>query len=58
MTSLGQQILKLGSFEPHEAYLRSVGQAIRQQGFKVLFARYQQVTATEGHYFEAQELDV
>ena len=30
LTSLGQQIFKLGSFESHEIYLRSVGQAILQ----------------------------
>ena len=56
LTSLGQQVLTLGSFESHEAYLRSVGKAIRGQGFKVLIARYQGVTRTEGRYFDAQEL--
>ena len=58
LTSRGQHILKRGSFESHEVYLRSVGQAIRGQGFKVLIARYQQVTETQGRYFAAQELDV
>ncbi len=37
---------------------RSVGQAIRGQGFKVSIGRYQQVTETEGRCFDAEELDV
>ena len=57
LTLLGQQILRLGSFQPQEVYLRSVGQAIFQQGFKVYIARWSQVTETEGRYFEPQELD-
>ena len=58
LTSLGQQIMRLGSFESHDAYLRSIGEAIRSQGFKVQIARFQRVTETEGRYFDAQELDV
>ena len=56
LTSLGQQVLKLGSFKAHDVYLRSVGQAICDQGFKVQIARYKQVTETSGHYFEAEEI--
>ena len=58
LTSLGQQILKLGSFEAHDVYLRSAGQAICSQGFKVHIARWEQVTETTGRYFEPQELGV
>jgi hypothetical protein len=57
LTSLGRQILKLGTFESDEAYLRSVGQAIRGQGFKVQIARFQPTTETEGRYFDPTELD-
>ena len=56
LTSLGQQILKLGSFEAHEIYLRSVGQAICRQGFKVHIARWEQVTEETGRYFEPEEI--
>ena len=56
LTLLGQQIIELGSFKPHEVYLRSVGQAICRQGFKVHIARWEQVTETTGRYFEPQEL--
>ena len=58
LTLLGQEILKLGSFKSHEVYLRSVGQAICRQGFKVHIARYEQVAETTGRYFEPQELGV
>ena len=56
LTLLGQQILKLGSFEAHEIYLRSVGQAICRQGFKVHIARWEQVTEETGRYFEPEEI--
>ena len=35
LTPLGKQIFKLGSFTPHEIYLREIGQIICQQGFNV-----------------------
>ncbi|MGH9364548.1 MAG: DUF2806 domain-containing protein [Thermoanaerobaculia bacterium] len=56
LTLIGRQILRLGAFEPHQGYLRAVGQAIRGQGFKVQIARYQQVTETEIRYFDAEDL--
>ena len=56
LTLLGREILKLGSFESHEVYLRSVGQAICSQGFKVHIARREQVTEKTERYFEPQEL--
>ena len=58
LTLLGQQVIKLGSFKPHEVYLRKVGQSIFSQGFKVNIARYEQVTETTGRYFKPQELGV
>ena len=56
LTSIGQQICKLGSFESHEIYLRNVGQAICKQGFHVSLARWEQVTEKAGRYYEAQEI--
>ena len=56
LTLLGREILKLGSFESHEVYLRSVGQAICSQGFKVHIARWEKVNEITGRYFEPQEL--
>lgn len=56
LTSVGRQIVRLGTFDPHEGYLQTVGQAIQRQGFKVQIARYQRLTETEGRYFDAQDL--
>ncbi len=56
LTSLGREILKLGAFKPNEPYIRKLGQAIRDQGFKVTLARYQQITENEGRYLDAEEL--
>ena len=56
LTSIGDQICKLGSFESHEIYLRNVGQAICEQGFNVSLARWEQVTEKAGRYYEAQEI--
>ena len=56
LTSLGQQVLRLGSFEAHDVYLRSVGANICLQGFKVQIARYEHVTETTGRYFEPEEI--
>ena len=56
LTSLGREVLGLGTFTPNDAYLRHLGQAIRDCGFKVAIARYQQVTESEGQYFDAEVL--
>ena len=56
LTSLGQQIFKLGSFKSHEIYLRSVGQAICKKGFNVSLARWVPVTETAGRYYDSQEI--
>jgi len=56
LTSIGRQVVRLGTFEPHEGYLRSLGGSIRAQGFKVHIARWQQLTETEGRYFDAEEI--
>ena len=56
LTSLGKEVLKLGVFMPHESYLREVGKTIRDLGFRVVVARYEQVTEIEGRYFDEEEL--
>ena len=57
LTSLGKQVLKIGSFNSNKDYLRSVGLYIRSQGFKVIMARWKQLTETQGQYFDGEELD-
>ena len=56
LTSIGEQICELGSFESNEIYLRNVGQTICKQGFDVSLARWEQVTEKAGRYFEPQEI--
>ena len=56
LTSLGREILRLGAFTPNDAYIRYLGRMIKDQGFEVVLARYQQVTETEGRYFDEEEL--
>ena len=56
LTPLGKQIFKLGSFTPHEIYLREIGQIICQQGFNVSLARWKDDTETSGRYFEPQDI--
>ena len=56
LTSLGSQVLRLGSFTTHETYLRSAGEAIQHQGFKVSLGHYVRVTETEGNCYNLKEL--
>ena len=56
LTSLGKEVLKLGAFTPEDSYIRVLGRTLRDQGFKVVLARYQQITETEGRYFDGEEL--
>ena len=56
LTSLGKQVLKLGSFTPNEIYLRSVGETIKRQGFKVSLAHFAHLTETKGRYFDGEAL--
>jgi hypothetical protein len=43
LTDVGRHILRLGSFEPHDVYLRKVGESIKGQGFNVSIASYRDV---------------
>lgn len=56
LTSLGREVLKLGVFMPHEPYFRQLGKTIKKLGFRVVVARYEQVTETEGRYFDEEVL--
>ena len=56
VTSLGQQVLKLGSFKPHEGYLRGVGKAIARKGFKVYLARFQRLDSSTLQAIEPEEI--
>ena len=56
LTSLGKQVLKIGSFIPCESYVRSIGRAICDLEFKVVIAQWEWVTETEGRYFNVEDL--
>ena len=56
LTSLGSQVLRLGSFAAHETYFRGVGEEIRRQGFKVVMAHYGHETDAAVHYSGGEEL--
>ena len=50
LTSVGQQILRLGNFQPHLDYLRKIGKVICDQGFSVMLGDYVQVSETVLRY--------
>ena len=56
LTSLGSQVIRLGSFTAHEAYFRSVGEEIKRKGFTVVLARYTHETDSAVHYVDSEEL--
>lgn len=56
LTAIGRQILGLGTFQPHDEYLRLVGEHLKQQGFEVYFADWKQVTEDTGRSFNEQKL--
>lgn len=49
LTSIGAQILALGSFTPNMEYVKQTGQWIAKQGFKVVGGDWLQATESEGH---------
>ena len=56
LSSVGGQVVRLGTFTSHENYLRSVGMAIKQQGFEVQYARFEWSSETEGRWWDAERL--
>ena len=56
LTAVGRQILGLGSFEPDVEYMRLVAKDILKQGFTVKLADWQNVSETEGEYFNAEDI--
>ena len=57
LTSLGKQVLRLGSFSAHESYFRSFGRHICTQGYAVKIANWTPVTEAHGRYFNPKDLD-
>ena len=56
LTTIGRQVLGLGSFEPDLEYLRLVGQEFAKKGFSVRLADWRDISDTQGQYWNAQEI--
>lgn len=56
ITSIGKQVLRLGSFEPHEEYLKQVGCHLKEQGIDVVLARYVPCGSDRIRYYNGQKL--
>lgn len=56
LTDLGSQVVGIGSFEPHEGYLRHIGESIKEKGFEVAIADVGRVTGSMFSYENAVEL--
>ena len=56
LTSLGKQVLKLGSFEADEEYLVKIGRQIKGQGFKVTMFRYKRLPNGDVQDFDGESL--
>lgn len=56
LTPVGRQVLRLGSFSAREEYLRRVGEAIKEAGFKVELARVQSTEPDSVRYSDIEEL--
>ena len=57
MTTIGSQLLGLGSFHPNIDYLRLVGKEIIKKGFTVKLADWKQLTENQGEYSNAEKID-
>ncbi|MBE7414363.1 MAG: DUF2806 domain-containing protein [Deltaproteobacteria bacterium] len=56
ISTLGQQILNLGKFEPHEKYLHKVGESIKNQGFEIELADYVKISSKLINYSNAKKI--
>ena len=57
LTTVGAQVLALGTFAPDVEYLREVGKTIVAQGYTVHLADWRQISENEGQYFNASRID-
>lgn len=57
LTTVGAQVLGLGTFTPDIEYLKEVGKAIVAQGYTVHLADWRQLSENEGQYFNATRVD-
>jgi hypothetical protein len=56
LTSIGQQVLRLGRFGPNISYLKKVGEKLKSQGVNVVLAKYYDVAPGKIHWFDGHNL--
>ncbi len=56
LTTVGRQIIGLGSFDPDIEYMRLIGKEFVKLGFSVKLADWRMVSETEGQYLNSQEI--
>jgi hypothetical protein len=56
VTPIGNQVLALGTSQTNLSYLRSVGQALCKQGYRVQLARYVLVSDLQIRYFNPEKV--
>jgi hypothetical protein len=56
LTELGLQIQRLGTFAPHEGYLRKVGEQIKLSGFTVVLGSYRELSPDSVEIFDEETL--
>lgn len=56
LTTIGQQVSRLGKFEPDTEYLQKVGEKLRGQKVTVELADYVDISESEIRYFNARRL--
>jgi hypothetical protein len=56
LTTIGQQVLRLGKFGPNIDYLNKVGQHLKNQGVNVVLAKYFDVAPGQIQWFDGRNL--
>lgn len=56
VTALGQQVLRLGKFDPLDKYLRAVGEELKKAGATVSIANYRNVSENQIQLFDEHPL--
>jgi hypothetical protein len=56
LTSIGQQVLRLGKFGANIDYLKKVGEQLKSQGVNVVLAKYYDVAPGKIQWFDGHNL--
>jgi hypothetical protein len=56
LTTIGQQVLRLGKFGPNIDYLQKVGEHLKSQGVSVVLATYYDVAPGQIQWFDGRNL--